>query len=85
MPNITQTPIKAFRFGKALRISPKTNAFLNNPGFTVHYPEKTVSIIIGIGTDHTAELSMTLEAWEQMTLGAPINFTYHREFTRKAK
>lgn len=61
------------KLGREIKISPKSHITLNKAGFSVEYFVDTVSICIGIGNDHTAELIMTKDAWEALNSGAEIN------------
>jgi len=72
-----------FRFGRELKISPKASATLNEPGFKVEYFTQTVSVLIGIGKDHTAELIMTKEAHDAFIKGEEISITTVGEFQER--
>lgn len=69
--------------GKEIRISPKANISVNAPGFATKFYVETVSVLIGIGKDHTADLIMTKDAWEALKKGAPIDITTTKEFKEK--
>lgn len=76
--------IKAFgRLGKEIKISPKSHVCFNNEGYKAEYFVPTVSICIGIGNDHTAELIMTQESYEALRSGEEINITTTREYKEK--
>jgi hypothetical protein len=67
-------------FGRELKISPKSDAILNKPGFKSEYNEETVSVLIGIGKDHVAELIMTRSAWEAFVSGEKVDITTVKQF-----
>ena len=67
-------------FGRELKISPKSDATLNEPGFKSEYMQETISVLIGIGKDHTAELVMTKEAWEAFVAGEKVDITTVKQF-----
>ena len=58
--------------GKKIIIPAKTGVSKNSAGFKQEWFVETISIIIGIGKDHTAELIMDLEAWEALKSGQEI-------------
>jgi hypothetical protein len=71
------------RFGKEIKISPKSHACLNKAGYEAKYFVETVSLCIGIGNDHTAELIMSKSAWEALKAGEKIHITTTEEFNKK--
>lgn len=71
------------RLGKEIKISPKANVTINKPGFEVKFFDETVSINIGIGKDHTADLIMDKDAWEALNAGEKISITTTEEFKKK--
>jgi hypothetical protein len=76
--------IKNFiRLGREMKISPKANASVNEAGYKVEYFVDTVSVCIGIGKDHTAELIMTMDAWWALHEGARIHIETTEEFKKK--
>lgn len=78
--------IKAFaKFGAQVKISPKANCTLNKPGFKAEYFTETVTVTVGIGADHTAELIMTKDAWDALRTGAPVSVTTIKEFEKLTK
>lgn len=79
----TKVTSRFVRFGKELRISPKSNATLNAPGFKAEYFVETVSVLIGIGNDHAAELIMSKEAWLALTSGAEASVTTTEQFKKQ--
>ena len=69
--------------GKEVKLSPKSCIAVNAPGFKVEYFTPTVSVMIGIGNDHTAELIMTMDAWEALKAGKPLQVDTAKEFKKK--
>lgn len=81
---ITEQQIEGFgRLGREIKISPKSHISHNKPNFRVRYYVDTVSLLIGIGNDHTAELIMTKEAWNALKAGAPVQITTTKEYKQK--
>lgn len=75
--------IKSFgRLGKEIRISPKSHCCTNKASYKAEYFVDTVSVCIGIGKDHTAELIMTKEAFDALNAGAEVNITTTEEFRK---
>ncbi len=75
--------IKSFgRLGREIKISPKSHVTLNNTGYKAEYFVETVSLCIGIGNDHTAELIMTKDAFDALNAGEKINVTTSEEFKK---
>jgi len=80
--NYHQT-IKSFaRLGKEVRISPKACVTVNKPGFKTEFYTETISINIGIGKDHTADLIMTVDAWKALKNGEEVNITTTKEWQK---
>jgi len=71
------------RLGKEVRISPKANISVNKPGFKTEFFVETISVNIGIGKDHTADLVMTKIAWQSLLKGAKVSITTTEEFKKK--
>lgn len=69
--------------GKEIKISPKSHMTKNNPGFKAEYFVPTMSVLIGIGNDHTAELIMTEDAHKALIAGAEINITTAKEWKKR--
>jgi len=67
-------------FGRELKISPKSDATVSGPGFKSEYLEETVSVLIGIGRNNTAELVMTKRAWEAFVNGEEVDITTVKQF-----
>ena len=73
------------KLGKEIKISPKSGCTVNKPGFAVTFYVPTVTLVIGIGNDHTADLIMTLEAWQVLNHGAAISIDTDKQFAEKYK
>ena len=59
--------IKAFsKLGKEIKLSPKSKVAIHEPMAGIEYHVTSVSMIIGIGKDHTAVLSMSEDAWHAL-------------------
>lgn len=69
--------------GREIVISPKANISVNSPGCKMEFFVETVSVLIGIGKDHTADLIMSKKAWEALKSGEKIDITTTQEFKRK--
>lgn len=65
---------KVAKFGKELVISPKAAANHNHPGYRVKVYDESVTVTIGIGKDHIAELVMTKQAYEAFISGEKVTF-----------
>ena len=76
--------ISAFlRFGKEIKISPKSNAMLHPDRYLAEYFTDTVSVNIGIGDEHTADLVMSKAAWDALQNGAIPNIMTTEEYKQK--
>lgn len=71
------------RLGREIRISPKANITVNQSGFGVKFYVPTVDVSIGIGKNHTADLLMTVDAWEALRNGEPIDITTTEQWSNK--
>lgn len=71
------------RLGKEIRITPKANVTINKPGFKTEFFVPTVSVVIGIGDNHTADVIMSVDAWEALKAGEKVSITTTEEFKRK--
>ncbi len=60
------------KLGKEIRISPKSKVTIFKNGFNVDFKGSYVTLGIGIGPDHGADLIMPEEAWEALKGGAEI-------------
>jgi hypothetical protein len=73
--------IKGFKpLGKEIKISPKSNATINAVGYKCEYFVETVSVVIGIGNDHVAELILDVESWEALKSGEEVSITTCKQF-----
>lgn len=79
----TQHILGMFRLGREIKISPKSNACFNKAGYQAKYYVDTVTVTIGIGNNHTAELVMTKDAWNALKAGENIHITTTEEFKNK--
>lgn len=71
------------KLGREIRISPKACATINGAGIGMKFYTETVTVLIGIGRDHTATLIMDKEAWEALNNGEPLDITTIKEFKEK--
>lgn len=79
-----QQKILAFsKLGKEIKISPKAHLAINEAGYEHIYYVETISITIGIGNKHTAELVMDVEAWKALKNGEQIIITTEKEVKTK--
>lgn len=73
--------IKNFsRLGREVKISPKANTTIHEAGYKHEIFVESVSVVIGIGNDHIADLVMTVDAWKALKAGAEINVTTTKQF-----
>ena len=63
---ISQEILKFKKLGKEIKISPKIYVCVNKENYSITYGTESISINIGIGKDHVADLTMSLEAWEAL-------------------
>lgn len=68
--------------GKEIKISPKSHITINKPGYKQEFFVESVSLLIGIGNNHTADITMSKEAWEALKAGEQINITTLKEFKK---
>jgi len=68
--------------GREVKISPKSAATVNEAGLTLKFLVPTVSVLIGIGKDETADLVMTEDAWKALNNGEPIKVETVKEFKK---
>jgi len=78
--NYTQEIIKIRSLGKEIKISPKSFATINKPGFKTEFFVETINVCIGIGKNHTADLIMSKDSWEALNKGAEVHITTLKEF-----
>lgn len=71
------------RFGKEIKISPKANAMFHPKGYKMEFFVDTVSVVIGIGNNHVADLVMSKAAWDDLQLGAKPSVETTEEFKKK--
>lgn len=71
------------RFGAEIKISPKSHVCVNRSGFRLEFFVESVSICIGIGKDHSAELVMSKEAWEALKGGDKVDIETTEGFKKK--
>lgn len=71
------------KLGREIKISPKANVSLNDPGYKVEYYIETIEVLIGIGKDHTATLIMDKDAWEALKSNEYLHITTTKEFKKK--
>ena len=80
---ISQEILKFKKLGKEIKISPKTYISVNKENYSITYGTESISINIGIGKDHVAHLTMSLEAWEALNEEQEIKTTTLKEFKRE--
>ena len=69
--------------GRKITISPKSNLFINKPGYNSTYHVPTVELIIGIGKNHTASLVMTTDAWDALNDNEEIHISTAKEYSKQ--
>jgi len=69
--------------GREIKISPKSCITINKPGYKTEFFVESVSVLIGIGKDHTADIIMSRDSWEALINGAEISITTLKEFKEK--
>jgi len=78
--------VQVFGLGRELKISPKSVVHRMAPGYKVEHYTETVQVLIGVGPDNTASLTMSVECWEAFVGGAELHITTMSEFVvKKAK
>lgn len=76
--------IKYFaRLGKEIKVSPKANASFHPPGYGMEFFVDTVSVTIGIGNNHVADLVMSEAAWNDLQKGEKVHITTTEDFKKK--
>lgn len=78
-----QTILNFGSLGRELKVSPKANVTINKPGYKQEMHRESVTITIGIGNDHVADIIMSLPAWEALKSGAEIHITTTKEFKKR--
>lgn len=71
------------RFGKEIKISPKSHAMLHPKRYKLEFYVDTVSVCVGIGNEETADLVMSKRAWDALQKGAKVSTTTTEEFKKK--
>jgi hypothetical protein len=71
-----------YDLGRDITIPASANAVFNPAGLKINIPVESVSIIIGIGKDHTADLIMTKEAYNALREGAEVTTATMEEITK---
>ena len=79
---ISQEILKFKKLGKEIKISPKTYVSVNKKNSSITYGTESISINIGVGKDHVAHLTMSLEAWEALNEGQEVKTTTLKEFKK---
>ncbi len=77
-----QTIIGFGSLERELKISPKSHITINKPGYKQEMFVESVSLLIGIGKNHTADLIMTKDAWEAFKSGEELEITTLKEFKK---
>jgi len=65
---------ESLKLGKAFRVGSKATAQVSQEGGSIEFYVPTVTVLIGIGTDHVAHLVMTKEAFDALNEGQPVKF-----------
>jgi hypothetical protein len=78
-----QTIVNFGSLGRELKVSPKSHITFNKAGYKHEFFVESVSILIGIGKDHTADIVMSKEAWEAFKSGEEISITTLKEFKER--
>ncbi len=71
------------RLGKEIKVSPKANAMFHPKGYKTEFYVDTVSVVIGIGNNHAADLVMSKAAWDDLQKGAKVNIETTEDFKKK--
>lgn len=77
-----QTITQFTSLGKEIKVSPKSHICINEPGYVQEFFVESVSVLIGIGKDHTADITMTKDAWEALKRGEEVTITTQKEFKK---
>ena len=80
---ISQEILKFKKLGKEIKISPKTYISVNKENYSITYGTESISINIGIGKDHVAHLTMSLDSWEALNEGQEVKTTTLKEFKKE--
>ncbi len=71
------------RLGKEIKITPKANAYFHPIGYKMEFYVDTVSVVIGIGPNHVADLVMSKNAWNDLQNGEKIYVETTEDFKKK--
>ena len=69
----TYRPVAFARLGKEIKLSPKSRVSVNERGATLTHEFESVSLVVGIGNNHVAYLSMSKDAWNALSNGEKVN------------
>ena len=69
----TYTTVAFARLGKEMKLSPKSRVSVNERGATLTHEGESVSLVVGIGNNHVAYLSMSKDAWNALSNGEQVN------------
>lgn len=71
--------------GRQIKISPKARVIINKPGLKREFFTETIDVLIGIGKNSVAHLSMDMDAWHDLKQNEPINIETLKQFKKKIK
>lgn len=71
------------RLGKEIKVSPKANTSFHPAGYKMEFFVDAVSVTIGIGNNHVADLVMSKAAWDDLQKGAKVNIETTEDFKKK--
>lgn len=77
-----QTIVNFGSLGRELKVSPKSHVTINKPGYKQEFFVESVSLLVGIGNDHTMDITMSKEAWEAFKKGETVDITTLKEFKK---
>lgn len=66
--------------GREIKISPKSHVAICDEGLEIKYESESVHLVIGIGKDHSANLIMSVEAWEELKKGEQLHIETLKDF-----
>jgi hypothetical protein len=67
------TTVAFARLGKEMKLSPKSRVSVNLRGATLTHESESVSLVVGIGNNNVAYLSMSKDAWNALANGEEVN------------
>ena len=79
---ISQTISDFTILGEQIKVSKKAKATINKEGYSIKFGVETVSVNIGIGTDHVAILVMPKSAWDALNKGEEVSVTTLNQFKK---